>query len=199
MVGPVEVSSEIYEIPYGAVILQDLHGIWTQLFGQTCCPQTVIAHRQVCFESLSNVPQHLHTSISKKKQSIILHAAQRTTTKAGNFMWNTITAMLPAGSAGNAPGWTLPSAQSPGRRSQRPLRQVLTAEPSQALCLNMSPAHGGLHLEAEVLAAGEAAGEAAREAPGEAGAVEACLPGAQLHVVAAVIRRTLLRLGQHLP
>lgn len=63
----------------------------------------------------------------------------------------------------------------------------------------MSPTHGGLHLEAEVLAAGEAAGEAAREATGKAGAMEACLPGAQLHVIAAVIRRALLRLGQHLP
>ena len=68
------------------------------------------------------------------------------------------------------------------------------------LRLNESPARGGLHLEAEVLAAGEpAAREAAREAAGEAGAMEARLPGAQLHVVAAVVRRALLRLRQHLP
>lgn len=53
------------------------------------------------------------------------------------------------------------------------------------------------HAECEALAA---AGEAAAgEAAGEAAALEARLAGAQIHIVAAVVRRAPLRLRQHLP
>jgi len=52
------------------------------------------------------------------------------------------------------------------------------------------------HAECKALAT---PGEAAPgEAPGEAAGVEARLAGPHLHVVAAVVRRALLRLRQHL-
>ena len=95
-----------------------------------------------------------------------------------------------------------PSARARSRRKwQPPSRRGLLDKPdcwtqrtSPEPACDASHCIAGSHLEAEMLAAGEAAREAAREATGEAGALEACLPGAQLHVVAAVVGRALLRL-----